>query len=107
MTALTNAPIDPTSTLRGTAGELHAQVTCTVKWKSRSKVKVTCKVKLNAASARVRWNLTRKGRIVVGGVGRARNGHFKLHLPKIEKLHKGRYVLHVAGRKGGTAFVVR
>jgi virginiamycin B lyase len=122
LTAQTNGPVDPTTGLAGTAGPLptgpqgpkgepgrDAKVTCTVKKKGKTKVKVTCTVKLlsSTSSARVSWHLTRNRRTVAHGVAHARHGRVKLAISRIEKLHKGRYVLHIAGRNGGTAFVVR
>ncbi len=132
LTALTNAPENPTTALsgiaaapppgppgpvgptgatgktgpRGPAGK-NAKVTCTVK--RRGKVRVTCKVKLakKKSSALIRWRLTRRQRTVAHGVARARNGRVRLDLPGADRLCPGRYVLHLAGQRQGTAFVVR
>ncbi len=118
LTALTNAPSDPTTALTGTAGPLpkspkgnpgkNAKVTCTVKKKGKTTVKVTCKVKLvdSKGSARVGWRLTRHGHTVAHGIARTRHGRITLPLSRIVRLHRGRYVLHVAGRRRGTVFVV-
>jgi len=136
LTALTNAPENPVTALtgiasapavgppgppgpagptgatgqtgpRGPAGK-NAKVTCKVK-KNGVKTKVTCKVKLAKpkSSASVAWRLTRRQRTVAHGVARARNGRVRLDLPHAGRLPPGRYVLHLAGRRQGTAFVVR
>jgi hypothetical protein len=92
---------------RGPAGK-NAKVTCRVK-KSGVKTKVTCKVKLAKpkSNASVAWRLTRRQRTVAHGVARARNGRIRLDLPGADRLPPGRYVLHLAGRRGGISFVVR
>src|SRR6185295_3517404 len=61
--------------LRGPAGK-NAKVTCTVKKKGETQVKVTCKVKQAKAktSSVVAWRLTRHHRTVAHGLTRARNG---------------------------------
>jgi hypothetical protein len=136
LTALTNAPENPDTALngiasapvvgppgpagpagpagvagaagpRGPAGK-NAKVTCKVK-KSGAKTKVTCKVKLvkPKSSASVAWRLTRRQRTVAHGVARARNGRISLALPGVDRLPPGRYVLHLAGRRQGTSFVIR
>jgi hypothetical protein len=96
---------------RGPAGK-NAKVTCMVKQKrkgGKTKVKVTCKVKLAKpkSSALVAWRLTQRRRTVASGVAHARNGRLELRLSALARLHRGRYVLHLAGRGEGTPFVVR
>lgn len=133
LTALTNAPENPVTALNGTASAptvgpagpagatgatgqpgprgpagKNAKVTCRVR-KSGVRTKVTCKVKLAKpkSSASVAWRLTRRQRTVAHGVARARNGRIRLDLPGANRLPPGRYVLHLAGQRHGTAFVVR
>ncbi len=136
LNALTNAPQDPATALTGTAAApvvgppgpagppgiagatgqpgprgpagKNAKVTCKVK-KNGVRTKVTCKVKLAKpkSSASVAWRLTRRQRTVAHGVARARSGRIRLDLPGADRLPPGRYVLHLAGRKRGTAFVLR
>lgn len=88
---------------QGPAGR-DARVTCTVK-KRGVKVKVTCKVQLlaSASSARLRWSLLRGGHTYAHGTTRARHSRVRLNLGR---LAKGRYLLHLQGRKGGTVIVV-
>ncbi len=124
LTALTNAASNPTVALSGTAGPLpsgprgprgprgpagrDAQVVCLVKNQGVDRVKVVCEVKIvDRRPARLRWRLTRHRRTVAHGVLNARNGHARLKLSEVERLQQGRYVLHIAGRRHGTAFVVR
>lgn len=130
LTALTNAASDPVTALSGVGGPLpagppgpagpvgpigprgpagkNAKVTCTVKKQGKTKVKVTCKVKLTSkAAASVAWSLTRNGRTVAHGLARARDGRLRLRLSPLGNLPPGRYVLRLAGRDRGTAFVVR
>ena len=45
-------------------------------------------------------------RTVAHGVARARNGRIRLDLPGADRLPPGRYVLHLDGKRRGTAFVV-
>jgi hypothetical protein len=106
-------PVGPTGKAgpRGPAGR-NAKVTCRVKRKKLRKgkirVKVTCRVRLiGKKKARLAWRLTHRQRTVASGVARARNGFLMLPLSRITRLHRGRYVLHLAGRRQGAAFVVR
>jgi hypothetical protein len=70
--------------------------------------KVICRVKLvGRRSAKLRWRVTKRHRTVTHGVVFARHGRARLRLSGDEGLRRGRYVLHVAGRKRGIAFVVR
>jgi streptogramin lyase len=90
---------------QGPAGR-DGKVTCKVVQKGR-KAKVTCTVKLVAASARsarVRWSLTRSGRTFAHGVTHAgRHGGVSVTLAG---LVRGRYHLHVQGHRGSVTVLV-
>jgi hypothetical protein len=80
-------------------------VTCTVK-KVRTKVKVACTVKLGAAGqAAIHWRLSRAARTYARGVAFARHGQASVRIPGVNRLPRGRYVLHLAGRHGVTLVV--
>ncbi|MGA7435892.1 MAG: hypothetical protein WBW44_09790, partial [Solirubrobacterales bacterium] len=89
----------------------NAKVTCKVKQpkkkKKSKKVKVVCKVKFpKTASAKVSWNLRRKGDVVSKGKATARQGTVRIPARKLQKLEAGRYVLRVEGQPGAV-FVIR
>jgi hypothetical protein len=121
LTALTNASTNPEVALSGTGGPLprgprgprgpagrNARVTCLIRNRDAARVDVTCRVKLvGRRSARLRWRLTHHGHDVAHGIARARHGHALLRLSEHRRLRRGRYVLHIAGRRHGTVFVVR
>jgi hypothetical protein len=91
---------------QGPAGK-DAKVTCTVKKKSQTKIKVTCKVTLILArQGALRWRLVHRGRAYEHGVVFARDGRATLRIPAVNRLSSGRYVLRIAGRAGGTVFVI-
>jgi hypothetical protein len=91
---------------QGPAGR-DGKVTCKVVQKKGGKAKVTCTVKLVAASARaarVRWSLTKGGRAYAHGVARAgSDGGVSVRLAG---LVRGRYRLHVQGRGGSVTVLV-
>ena len=89
----------------GPAGR-DAKVTCTVK-KKRTKVKVTCKVRVvaSASSSSLRWRLMRGGKAYAHGSTSARNRRASIQL-NLSDLRKGRYLLRLQGDKGGTVIVV-
>jgi len=132
VTTSSNAPVQITIILNGTGGALpagatgstgptgatgatgpagpagkNATVTCKVKKKGATKVKVTCTVKLaSARHGRVSWRLTRAGRTYAHGDTYARHGRAAIHVPGVNRLPAGRYKLRVAGAASGAAFVV-
>jgi Divergent InlB B-repeat domain len=76
-------------------------VICKVSYpKKKGKVKVTCTIKAGAAATNVHWRLTRGGRTVRRGTGRG-----PLHVD-LSGLHRGRYRLSFAGRRGAALIVV-
>ena len=78
-----------------------ARVTCRVAKRRRGsrRIRVTCRVRLAATSARVPWRLTRGGRARARGAFRAGDGRATLRLGR---LAPGRYALRVAGRRVAT-----
>jgi hypothetical protein len=88
---------------RGPTGKV--KVICKVKGK-----KVRCVVKAvnrrGQKRHRLRWRLMRGGDAVARGSTVARRGHARVRL-KANRLHQGRYVLHVQGQKGGTRIAIR
>ena len=78
-----------------------ARVTCRVAKRRRGsrRIRVTCRVRLAATSARVPWRLTRGGRTRARGAFRAGDGRATLRLGR---LARGRYALRVAGRRVAT-----
>ena len=78
-----------------------------MKRKSETKVKVTCTVKLvSAPQSALRWRLLRHGRSYEHGVALIRDGRARVRIPGVNRLPRGRYVLRIAGRAGGTTFVI-
>ena len=88
----------------------NAKVTCTVKKSKRAKkVKVTCKVVVvkKTSTARIHWQLLRRGHAVAHGVARAKHGRLQLRLSNLAHLRHGHYSLRIAGRRAGTTIVIR
>ena len=109
MTVLSNGPVQPTVALAGTGtAPPQPRVTCTVKKKpGTNRIDVTCRVTLaTPSSAKVRWRLVRGSRTYAHGVARVRDRHAAIDLRGVERLPRGRYVLRVAGRRGGVVLVV-
>lgn len=89
----------------GPAGK-NAKVTCTVKNKSKTKVKVTCKVKLVSSSAsrvsRVSVRLSRRGSLYAIGSGPAHDRRAVVHLRELRPLRRGqRYDVQIVARAPG------
>jgi len=98
-------PSGPTGTTgpQGPAGR-NARVTCKVTKVGKAKrVKVTCMVRLAAASSsRVGWKLMRGGKAWVRGSFPAGSGAATIRVPGVNRLPAGKYHLKVNGRKSVT-----
>jgi len=92
---------------QGPAGK-NAKVTCSVKKKGKTKVKVTCRIVFKASSSArsLGWNLRLGGKAVREGSAPVRHGHMVFSIPKLGELPPGTYVLNVTGEGRVSKFVV-
>lgn len=67
---------------------------------------MTCRVKYVSSTRKaLNWKLTRKGKVYRHGRVKLSNDKAGIHIPRLSKLKRGRYVLKVGGRFGSRSVI--